>query len=220
MNDNWLDKWEDRYRQEDYAFGTEPNEYLEQELSKLERGAILFAAEGEGRNAVFAAKNGWNVSAFDISHEGKRKALRLAEQASVKIEYLVGELPDLHYEKEQFDACALIYAHFPVQIRANYHKLIDSYVRTGGILIIEAFGKNHLSYRLNNEKVGGPTDAADLITVEDIKADFKNYGILELAEVVIDLAEGSYHCGKGSVTRFVGRKTSTAHTLSMIDYPI
>ena len=79
MNNTWTDRWNDRYSSEEFAYGTAPNNYLKEQLEKLKTGSILFPAEGEGRNAVFAAKLGWKVSAFDISAEGKNKALKLAE---------------------------------------------------------------------------------------------------------------------------------------------
>ncbi|EMO25801.1 thiopurine S-methyltransferase domain protein [Leptospira interrogans serovar Bataviae str. HAI135] len=80
MSDPWTDRWNERYSKEEFAFGEQPNEYLKEQLEKLEIGKILFPAEGEGRNAVFAAKLGWNVSAFDISVEGKRKRFNLQKQ--------------------------------------------------------------------------------------------------------------------------------------------
>ena len=85
MNDNWTDRWNERYKKEEFAYGQQPNNYLKEQLGKLSAGTILFPAEGEGRNAVFAAKLGWTVSAFDISVEGKKKASRLAEANNVTI---------------------------------------------------------------------------------------------------------------------------------------
>lgn len=206
MADPWLKRWNDRYRKKEYAFGIAPNDYLKEQLEKLDGGKVLFAAEGEGRNAVFASKLGWLVSAFDISSEGKQKALLLAETNNVTIDYQVGELPALSYDDDQFDAIALIYAHFPAAIRSGYHKLLSRYLRKGGIIILEAFSKNHLKYRLKNPKVGGPKELADLFSIEEIKSDFENYEIIELVEKEIELNEGLYHNGKGSVVRFVGRK--------------
>jgi len=78
MNENWADKWNERYSKEEFAYGKLPNNYLKEQLERLPVGTILFPAEGEGRNAVFAAKPGWKVSAFNISVEGKNKALQLA----------------------------------------------------------------------------------------------------------------------------------------------
>jgi 2-polyprenyl-3-methyl-5-hydroxy-6-metoxy-1,4-benzoquinol methylase len=206
MNDTWTDRWNDRYSKHGFAYGEQPNNYLKEQLEKLNAGTILFPAEGEGRNAVFAAKLGWTVSAFDISAEGKKKALLLAEINKLTIDYQVGELQTLNYKAEQFDAIALIYAHFPADIKSLYHKTLDKYLRTNGLIIFEAFSKKHIDYVSKNEKVGGPTDLAMLFSIEELKSDFANYEIIELQEKEIELNEGSFHNGKGSVIRFVGRK--------------
>lgn len=206
MNNTWTDIWNDRYSKEGFAYGELPNNYLKAQLEQLTPGSILFPAEGEGRNAVFAAKLGWTVSAFDISVEGKKKALRLAETNNVAIDYQVGTLQSLNYNTEQFDVLALIYAHFPADIKSIYHQTLDKYLRKNGVVIFEAFSKKHLDYNTRNEKVGGPKDIAMLFSMDEIKADFANYEILELEETEIELNEGLYHNGTGSVIRFVGRK--------------
>jgi len=206
MSDTWTDRWNERYSTNEFAYGEQPNNYLKEQLEKLTVGTILFAAEGEGRNAVFAAKLGWTVSAFDISIEGKNKALRLAETNNVIIDYQVGELQTLNFNPEQFDAIALIYAHFPADIKSLYHNSLDKYLRKGGLIIFEAFSKKHIDYIAKNEKVGGPKDIASLFSIDEIKSDFDNYEIIELEEKVIELKEGLFHNGEGSVIRFVGRK--------------
>jgi 2-polyprenyl-3-methyl-5-hydroxy-6-metoxy-1,4-benzoquinol methylase len=206
MKDAWTHRWDDRYSNEEFAYGEQPNNYLKEKLEKLEAGAILFPAEGEGRNAVFAAMLGWEVSAFDISSEGKNKALKLAEKNNVTIDYQVGELSALDYKPEQFDAIALIYAHFPAAIKSSIHKMLDKYLLPGGVIIFEAFSKKHLEYLAKNEKVGGPKDIESLFSIEEVQLDFSNYDFLELAEAEIELNEGLYHNGLGSVIRFVARK--------------
>ncbi len=206
MKDTWLEKWNDRYSKDEYAFGEQPNDYLKEQLEKLAIGTILFPAEGEGRNAVFAAKLGWTVSAFDLSIEGKKKAFRLAEANKVAIDYQIGELRTLNYNNDQFDAIALIYAHFPADIKSLYHKTLDKYLRKNGLVIFEAFSKSHIDYVSKNEKVGGPKDIATLFSMDELKSDFANYEIVELVEMEIELSEGLFHNGKGSVIRFVGRK--------------
>lgn len=206
MNETWTERWNDRYSKEEFAYGEAPNNYLKEQIEKLNVGTILFPAEGEGRNAVFAAKLGWKVSAFDISDEGKNKAIRLAEANNVTIDYQVGELESLNYQSEQFDAIALIYAHFPAAIKSAIHKTLDQYLRKGGIIIFEAFSKKHLEYLAKNDKVGGPKDIESLFSIEEIQSDFSNYEIIELEEKEIELNEGVFHNGTGSVIRFVGRK--------------
>jgi len=206
MNENWLKQWEDRYSKEEYAYGVLPNEYLKERLQQLPSGTLLLPAEGEGRNAVFAAKLGWKVMAFDISKEGKKKAMQLAANNNVTIDYQVGELHTLDLGSTQFDAIALIYAHFPADIRSSYHKVLNKYLRKGGVVIIEAFSKKHIEYFKRNEKVGGPRDIDSLFSIEEIRSDFTNYEVIELTETKIELSEGLYHNGTGCVIRFVGRK--------------
>jgi len=203
---NWTQRWDDRYSNEEFAYGEEPNNFFKEQIEKLNTGTILFPAEGEGRNAVYAAKLGWKVAAFDISEEGKNKALKLAAANNVSIDYQVGELETLNYQAERFDAIALIYAHFPAEIKSSIHKTLDKYLRQNGIIIFEAFSKKHLEYLAINDKVGGPKDIESLFSIEEIKADFPNYEIIQLEETEIELNEGLFHNGKGSVIRFVGKK--------------
>lgn len=207
MKDNtWLDKWNERYTQEEFVYGTAPNNYLEEQLKKLRPGTILFPADGEGRNSIYAALQGWKASSFDISEQGRQKALQLAQQNKVAIDYQVGELQTLGYHERQFDVIALIYAHFPGDIKSSIHQMLDQYLRKGGFIIFEAFSKKHLDFVTKNEKVGGPKDIESLFSIEEIKADFPNYSIIELQEVEIELQEGLFHNGTGSVIRFVGQK--------------
>lgn len=206
MNESWIERWNDRYSKDEFAYGEQPNNYLKEQLEKLATGSILFPAEGEGRNAVFAAKLGWTVSAFDISVEGKNKAFRLAATNNVRIDYRVGDLQTVNYNPDQFDAIALIYAHFPADIKSLYHKILDKYLRKNGVIIFEAFSKKHIDYVSKDEKVGGPKDTAVLFSIDELKSDFENYEITELVEKEIELNEGLFHNGKGSVIRFVGRK--------------
>jgi len=206
MNNTWTDRWNDRYSSEEFAYGTAPNKYLKEQLEKFKTGSILFPAEGEGRNAVFAAQLGWKVSAFDISAEGKNKALKLAEANNVVIDYQVGELETLNYQAEQFDVIALIYAHFPATIKSSIHQTLETYLRKDGYIIFEAFSKKHLEYLAINDKVGGPKDIESLFSIEEIQSDFPDYEIIQLEEKEIELNEGLFHNGKGSVIRFVGKK--------------
>lgn len=206
MPDSWLDMWNERFSQREYVYGELPNAYLEAHLKKLKPGTILFPAEGEGRNAVYAARLGWTVSAFDISIEGQKKALKLAEKNGVTIDYTIGELSTLGYKPGQFDALVLIYAHFPPAIRLTYLKTLATYVKKQGMVIFEAFSKSHLEFNTRNPKVGGPRDPDMLYSVEEIRECFPGFEVLELVETEIYLKEGDYHEGTGSVVRFFGRK--------------
>jgi len=200
------EKWDERYRKPEFAYGEEPNNFLKEKLSGIPVGTILFPAEGEGRNAVYAATLGWSVYAFDLSGEGKKKAMLLAARHHVKIDYAVGEFQSVTYHPGQFDALGLIYAHFPADKKSDYHKKLATYLKPGGMVIFEAFSKKHLDYVLRNEKIGGPKEIGILFSVDEIQSDFSNFEIIELVEQEIELHEGLFHNGTGSVIRFIGRK--------------
>lgn len=199
--------WNARYGAKDYAYGTEPNTFFAETLVNYQlTGKLLLPAEGEGRNAVFAAKNGMSVSAFDISEEGKKKALALAAANNVSIDYEVGDFLKMDFTTSSFDSAALIYAHFPPPILSIYHQRIVEILKPNGLIILEGFSTNNLPYREANPKIGGPDKIEMLFSIEKIKNEFPNLEILQLEEVEVNLNEGLYHQGKGKVIRFIGRK--------------
>lgn len=199
-------KWDERYKDQEFAYGKDANIFFKEWLLQFEPGSILMPADGEGRNGVFAARLGWKVTSFDLSIEGQSKALLLAKENDVTLEYIVGDLEHLGFEKETFDAIGLVYAHFSAEMKSVFHKKLNSYLKTGGIIIFEAFSKRQLHFKKLNPKVGGPEDVNMLYSKEEIMTDFDNYEVLMLEEKEIVLNEGKYHIGKGSVVRFVGRK--------------
>ena len=201
-----VDNWNNRYSGDEYAYGELPNNYLQEQLKKLPAGKILFPGEGEGRNAVYAARMGWEVGAYDISPVGKMKAEKLAAKHHVQIDYSVGEIQHLDYQKEQFDVVALIYLHLAKDERRSLYDSIYHVLRPGGIVIAELFSKNHIEYQKKNRNVGGPGNIDFLYSIRDMKDEFHTYSILELEEVEIELQEGEYHNGTASVIRFIGRK--------------
>jgi len=205
-DNDYKNMWDNRYKENQFVYGKEPNLFFKEWLQKFEPGYLLMPADGEGRNGVFAAQLGWEVTSFDLSEEGKLKALELAKEKNVTIDYIVGDLEQLHFEAASFDGIGLVYAHFSAEKKTILHKKLDNYLKPGGIIIFEAFSKAHLLYNELDPKVGGPKDIDMLFSIAEITADFENYHILLLEEKEILLEEGKYHIGKGSVIRFVGRK--------------
>lgn len=140
------DFWNVRYATDEYVYGTEPNLFFRENLLRLTPGKILLPAEGEGRNAVFAAKQGWQVTAFDNSIEGQRKALQLAKKEGVSISYLMNSFDSANFPTQYFDCIALIYTHMPANERNTNHRKLVSFLKPGGYLIIEGFSKNQLQF--------------------------------------------------------------------------
>lgn len=193
--------WNQRYAEKDFAYGLLPNEFLKEQLEKLPKGNILLPCEGEGRNAVYAAQKGWNVTAFDFSEAGFKKANLLASQNQVTINYSIADALEIMFEPESFDAIAIIYAHFPEQVRIQFHAKIMTWLKPGGSIILEVFNP----LQLNNTSVG-PKDVSMLYTKEIIQHDFKKLTTKLLSLESIVLNEGKYHQGNAEVIRYVGIK--------------
>ncbi len=200
------DFWNVRYSEEAYAYGTAPNVFFRDELKKIPPGKALFPAEGEGRNAVHAATCGWNVVAFDQSETGKEKALQLAANKGVEIDYQVTSLAEFETHEESFDALVLIYAHFPEALRKAFHQKLSQMVKPGGFLLLEGFSKQHLEYNSVNERAGGPKELSMLFSFEEVAADFSDFEIQFSEETTVQLNEGLYHVGESAVVLLVGIK--------------
>jgi len=194
--------WDERYANENFVYGIEPNAFFKEELSKLKVGRLLLPAEGEGRNAVFAASLSWQVSAFDLSREGRLKALGLARRNQVDIEYEIAGFENFSFERGSFDCIALIYVHVAEDKRKDYHQLIAKYLKPGGVLILEGFSKEQLG-----KKSGGPGQIGMLFSKEDLLNDFSDLEAIRMEELDIELSEGEFHQGTASVIRYVGKKS-------------
>lgn len=204
---NMKEMWNKRYSSQDYAYGKEPNEFFLQTLEKYQpRGKILLPCEGEGRNAVVAAKKGLSVFAFDISDEGKKKAIALAKHEGVEINYEVGNFVDVNLENHEFDVAALIFAHFPSELLHTCHRKISRALKPGGLVIIEAFHIEHSVFQKSNPNVGGPKDKSMLFMEETIERDFPDFTTVTLDVREINLSEGKFHNGTSKVLRYVGIK--------------
>lgn len=193
--------WEERYSSRLFVYGENPNDFFAETLNKLTPGKIILPCDGEGRNAVFAAKVGWDTYAFDISDAGKTKALQLANKVDVEIDFQVADAMLITYPENTADAVALIYAHLPFLIRQALHKKVISWLKPGGKLILEAFN----SLQLNNES-GGPKNIEMLYTKEMLKEDFSALHIDYIEDVEIELCEGDFHNGKANVIRLIATK--------------
>jgi 2-polyprenyl-3-methyl-5-hydroxy-6-metoxy-1,4-benzoquinol methylase len=196
--------WDERYSAEEYVYGTEPNQFFKEQLQKIQPAKkLLLPGEGEGRNAVYAAKLGWTVDAFDQSPVAKIKALKLAEVNKVKINYSNVDLEEFNLQKIFYDCAAIIFVHLVSDIRSEFHRKVMDSLKPDGRIILELFSKNQFG-----KNSGGPQELNMLSTIEEIKNDFKQMRIILLEEKNIFLDEGEKHTGEASVIRFVGEKVN------------
>ena len=192
--------WNERFGQPEYIYGKAPNVFFAEQINKLSKGSLLLPAEGEGRNAVYAALKGWKVSAFDFSTEAKKKALDLAKAYDVEIDYQLTNADD-YFIADPFDVVALIYAHFAGSERSRLFTKLEASIRQGGHLLMEVFSKNQLG-----RTSGGPKDSDLLYSKDEIRTLFPNVDFIMLEETKVELDEGAYHQGEAAVLRVIGVK--------------
>jgi SAM-dependent methyltransferase len=193
--------WDERYQVDEYVYGKAPNTFFKTQLDQLTPGNILLPGEGEGRNAVYAAGKGWNVTAFDTSIEGRKKSLRLAAEMGVTIEYDL--LPYLGFNQpdKRFDAVGLFFTHQPSEMRRQFHKNLQKMLRPGGVVLLEAFHKDQIS-----RDTGGPKNIDFLFDETALTEDFSDLEILQLKTLTKLLDEGPFHQGEAEVVQMVAQR--------------
>lgn len=193
--------WDSRYSGDDFYYGKNPNVFFADFLSSLKsKGNLLLPAEGEGRNAVYAASLGWNVTAFDQSNVARKKALNFARQESVNIEYNHTDIADYKAGNAQFDLIALVFVHLPETLRQSFHSELIKALKPGGLLFMAAFAKEQI-----NNHSGGPRDVDLLYSMEIIRLDFSGLMQKKLCHHQVVINEGRHH-GEAEVLVFIGEK--------------
>jgi SAM-dependent methyltransferase len=203
-----INTWNDRYEQETFQYGTEPNDYFKSQIDQLPVGRILIPAAGEGRDAVYAAKLGWEVYAFDSSERGRDKALQLAKKEKVSIYYICEDALKIKFPLESFDVIAFTYFHLPPESRNVFHQKSIKWLKNNGLIILEGFNQNQLGL-----SSGGPKNKDWLFDKMTLSDDFKELVILENAEKQRVLNEGPLHQGVAEVIQFKAQKVN--HSLNV-----
>ncbi len=192
--------WDERFGMDKYIYGTEPNVFFKTHLDVLPPGKILLPAEGEGRNAVYAARQGWEVHALDFSEQGLAKALQLAKQYGVSINYEIADVAQYNTD-ERFDVVAFLFMHQAAdQRKAIFRRYLD-FLKPGGRVIIEVFNKKQLGL-----PSGGPKNLDYLIDASELAEIFADLDLQLLEEVETELNEGDHHSGLGRTSRMIGVK--------------
>ena len=196
-------KWNQRFSEPDYLFGTEPNVYLRDQSTYLPRsGNALCVADGEGRNSVWLASRGLQVQAFDISPVGVAKARKLAQDAGLQVDYEVADCDQWNWPQTQFDVVAAIFIQFAdPQMRGRLFANMVRSLKPGGLLILQGYTPLQIEY-----KTGGPGILANLYTDEQLRRDFAAMDIEELRMYEDELAEGEHHLGRSALAGMRARK--------------
>lgn len=199
--------WDQRYTEEGFAYGTAPNDFLKAEYSKIPKGGkVLCLAEGEGRNAVFLAQQGYQVTAVDQSAVGLQKAQDFAAKNGVEIVTVVADLADYELGNEAWDGIVSIAAHVAPQLRKDLHAQVVTALKSGGVFILEGYTEQ----QIEASGFGGPPAAQKqlFMALAELKTELVGLDFVVGAEVQRHMSEGKYHQGESAVVQVVACKTS------------
>ncbi len=198
--------WDGKFDGESYRYGKAPNAFVKQALPQvLEEGArVLCVGDGEGRNGVWAARQGFEVTSLEPSAAGIQKIERLARETGVEVETINDRMPSSKVAPKSYDAVVLTYIHVPEEHREPMHRACVEVLGDGGVVVLEAFTP---AQRENQRQSGGPPHVDLMYTAELLEADFEGLSFEMLEECTTELEEGTGHRGVADVVRMIARKS-------------
>jgi 2-polyprenyl-3-methyl-5-hydroxy-6-metoxy-1,4-benzoquinol methylase len=200
--------WNTRFDKTEFIFGKEPNEYLVEQSSRylMPGNSVLCIADGEGRNGVWLAKQGMQVTAFDVSDVALLKAQQFAQDEQVSIQYSLSDVDGFYWQPDAYDAVIGIFIQFAdPQMRARIFQWVKQTLKPGGIFILQGYTPKQLEY-----KTGGPSLIEHLYTEEMIRELSHGFEILDLRSYEKELSEGSRHTGMSALMGLVSKKPLTS----------
>ncbi|HEX4331385.1 MAG TPA: class I SAM-dependent methyltransferase [Usitatibacter sp.] len=199
-----LHRWNTRFSADGYLFGTEPNAFLAAQRSRLKPGMrALCIADGDGRNSVFLARQGLEVTAFDFSPVAVEKAKRLARDAGVNVDYRQSDILAWQWEPSRYDVIAAIFFQFldPAQ-RAKVFSGLEASLAPGGLLLLQGYRPEQIA-----NATGGPKDEENMYTEALLRESFRDLEIIHLASHDEVLTEGTAHRGISALIDLVARRS-------------
>lgn len=193
--------WDEKYSSEIYQYGKEPNQFLKDNFSCIRKGKVLCLAEGEGRNAIFLAEQGYQVTAVDSSIVGLNKARKLAKEHNVEVDFIQADLAHYELGHNCWDGIISIFCHLPETLRVKLHKQIVIGLKNQGTFLLEAYTPEQLLF-----KTGGPGSVSLMLSEKELQDHFKDLEFKLLAEKERDIQEGILHAGIGAVVQLIAQK--------------
>lgn len=193
--------WDERFSAKEYLYGKEPNGFVEETAKLMPKGKVLCIAEGEGRNSVYLASLGFDVTAWDFAESGLEKTRQLAIEKDVDVKTEYQDLADVKWETEQWDAIVQIFGHFPSDVMNRTYSGIRKALKPGGYYISELYSKEQLKYG-----TGGPRNEEMLVNPTEMLNQFDDYFIKHFHVGEVNREEGKLHTGTAHVVQSMFQK--------------
>ncbi|MFN7930599.1 MAG: class I SAM-dependent methyltransferase [Blastocatellia bacterium] len=193
--------WDNRYASEEYFYGMAPNDFLRANAARIPMGRVLCLADGEGRNGVWLAEQGYDVTSVDLSAVGLEKARKLAASRNVNITTIQADLAEYKIEPQTWNGIIVIFCHLPQPLRRQVLQRAVAGLQPGGIFLLELYTPKQIEYG-----TGGPSDLALLASLEDLRQDLDGLQLEIAQEVEREIHEGHHHAGQSAVVQILGVK--------------
>ncbi len=170
--------WNERYASKELIWSVGPNQLFASEVGTLKPGKAIDIACGEGRNAIWLAEEGWEVTAIDFSDVAVEKGRQIAEKRGVNVTWIADDVSTRKLPEEEYDLVVVLYLHTGESERKKWlQNTLDS-VKPSGTFIYIAHDPSNI-----DNGVGGPQDIAFLPSVDDITRAMSAFQI-ETARVI------------------------------------
>lgn len=194
--------WDDRYNEPGFAYGKEANDFLKSVTNQFKPNSkILCIAEGEGRNALYLAQLGHQVTALDFSLVGLTKLLEESSLQNLSMYTIHADLNEYELEKETWDVIVCIFGHFPLPVKQKVFNSIHQSLVKDGIIVMEVYSVDQLKYN-----TGGPQSSSLLYTKEELSSYFSEFSNIRINKTTRHISEGKYHNGESSTIQIIGIK--------------
>lgn len=199
--------WNEKFNREDHLYGTEPNDFLRAKSASIPRGGrVVSLGEGEGRNAVFLAQQGFQVTAIDSSSVGLEKTKKFAAKRGVIVDTILGDLTDCDLGEAAWDGVIMIFCHLPSSNRPALWTQIARALKPNGVFLAELYNPLQLEATKAGRSIGGPKDLDLLLTKGEIAKSFPHGKFELLEDVERQISEGSGHQGLSHTVQAIWRR--------------
>lgn len=193
--------WDVRYDKDEFHYGAGPNDFVRERAGLLPGGRVLCLGSGEGRNVVYLAGRGLQVTGVDGSRRGLEKGRRLAAQVGVEAGWDQADLADYDLGEAKWDGILSIFCHVQPEIRADLHGRIVRALRPRGVLLMEGYRPEQIG-----RGTGGPPRIEMMVTAGMLRRELMGLEFEFLEETEREVHEGAGHDGLASVVQVVARK--------------
>lgn len=213
-----MSKWDERYSKVEDAFGTGANSFLKSQLedglldhhlkkSNKVPNKVLCIAAGQGRNALYLAKQGFEVTALDISKVGLEQLAKTAKGQQLSITTLDGDIESIDLGTNKWDIITCFFMHAPLTTRKALYKKVPDVLSEGGQFVFESFSLKQLELKKQNEgSIGGPSTPELFPSIDELTSELEDLEVQHLVEIERELEPSPFHKGKAAVIQLIAKK--------------